>query len=98
LFKKYSGSVKGTGKGLVYIWQTSGVYGLYQGHSVTLLRIFPYAAIKFVAYDVIRGKLIPSQVEEVWYRRIAAGSLAGSLPQGVYANGRLNFCSFHLSS
>lgn len=29
--------------------------GLYQGHSVTLLRIFPYAAIKFVAYEQYRA-------------------------------------------
>jgi solute carrier family 25 (mitochondrial carrier protein), member 16 len=76
-FKQYSGSIKGTFRGLAYIWKTSGIYGLYQGHSATLLRVFPYAAIKFVAYDQIRDHLIPSQVEEVWYRRIAAGSLAG---------------------
>lgn len=25
--------------------------GLFQGHSATLLRIFPYAGIKFMAYD-----------------------------------------------
>lgn len=62
----------------MHIWQTSGVYGLYQGHTATLLRVFPYAAIKFVAYDQIRDHLIPSLVEEVWYRRIAAGSLAGN--------------------
>jgi solute carrier family 25 (mitochondrial carrier protein), member 16 len=67
--------------GLVKIWHEAGFYGLYQGHSATLLRVFPYAAIKFVAYDQIRDHLIPSQVEEVWYRRLAAGSLAGTTPQ-----------------
>jgi solute carrier family 25 protein 16 len=77
-FKQFRGSVKGMGRGLVYIWKTSGIYGLYQGHSVTLLRVFPYAAIKFVAYDQIRDHLIPSKAEEIWHRRIAAGSLAGS--------------------
>lgn len=76
-FKQYAGSVKGMGRGLVEIYKTSGVYGLYQGHTATLLRIFPYAAIKFVAYDQIRDHLIPSKAEEVWFRRIAAGSLAG---------------------
>jgi solute carrier family 25 (mitochondrial carrier protein), member 16 len=79
-FKKYTGSIKGMGRGLVKIWQTSGVYGLFQGHSATLVRIFPYAAIKFVAYDEIRDHLIPTQAEEVWYRRISAGSLAGTFP------------------
>jgi solute carrier family 25 (mitochondrial carrier protein), member 16 len=77
-FKQYSGSVKGTARGLVYIWQTNGAYGLFQGHMATLIRVFPYAAIKFVAYDRIRDHLIPSQEQEVWYRRIAAGSLAGT--------------------
>lgn len=33
------------------IVKQSGLRGLFQGHSVTLLRIFPYAAIKFVAYE-----------------------------------------------
>src|SRR5258708_33608817 len=28
-----------------------GLRGLFQGHSATLLRIFPYAAIKFMAYE-----------------------------------------------
>jgi solute carrier family 25 (mitochondrial carrier protein), member 16 len=78
-FKQYSGSVRGTFRGLVYIWTASGVYGLFQGHSATLLRVFPYAAIKFVAYDQIRDHLIPTKAEEVWYRRIAAGSLAGNM-------------------
>ena len=35
------------------IYKDAGIRGLLQGHSVTLLRIFPYAAIKFMAYDQI---------------------------------------------
>lgn len=35
------------------IYRDAGIRGLMQGHSVTLLRIFPYAAIKFMAYDQI---------------------------------------------
>ena len=35
------------------IYRENGVLGLFQGHSATLLRIFPYAAIKFMAYDQI---------------------------------------------
>lgn len=87
-FKKYSGSVGGTGRGLLYIWQNSGIWGLFQGHSATLLRVFPYAAIKFVAYDQIRDHLIPTQEHEVWYRRIAAGSLAGTLLYSLVFLGR----------
>lgn len=33
------------------IYAETGVRGLLQGHSATLLRIFPYAAIKFMAYE-----------------------------------------------
>ena len=33
------------------IYRDGGARGLLQGHSATLLRIFPYAAIKFMAYD-----------------------------------------------
>ena len=35
------------------IYRQAGVRGLFQGHSATLLRIFPYAAIKFMAYDQV---------------------------------------------
>jgi solute carrier family 25 protein 16 len=33
------------------IYRTNGVRGLFQGHSATLLRIFPYAGVKFMTYD-----------------------------------------------
>ena len=36
------------------IYKDTGTLGLFQGHSATLLRIFPYAAIKFLAYDEVR--------------------------------------------
>ena len=35
------------------LYREGGAMGLLQGHSATLLRIFPYAAIKFMAYDQI---------------------------------------------
>ena len=37
------------------IFKDAGIVGLFQGHSVTLFRIFPYAAIKFVAYEQYRA-------------------------------------------
>ena len=33
------------------IYAETGVRGLLQGHSATILRIFPYAAIKFMSYE-----------------------------------------------
>ena len=54
-----------------------GMRGLFQGHSATLLRIFPYGAIKFLAYEQIRHVIIPSAAEETSVRRFLSGSLAG---------------------
>lgn len=58
--------------------RTEGARGLYKGHSVTLLRIFPYAAIKFLAYEQIRAVIIPSHQHETPFRRLISGSLAGA--------------------
>ena len=54
-----------------------GMRGLFRGHSATLLRIFPYAGIKFLAYEQIRSILIPSASYETHLRRLLSGSLAG---------------------
>ncbi|KAI7902660.1 mitochondrial carrier domain-containing protein [Cokeromyces recurvatus] len=51
--------------------------GLFQGHSVTLIRIFPYAAIKFVAYEQYRAILMPTRAQETPTLQFIAGSLAG---------------------
>lgn len=50
-FQKYSGSWTGMFRAAKDIYGETGVRGLLQGHSATLLRVFPYAAIKFMAYD-----------------------------------------------
>ena len=36
------------------IYINNGSKGLFKGHSATLMRIFPYAAIKFIAYEQFR--------------------------------------------
>jgi solute carrier family 25 protein 16 len=59
------------------ITQEEGASGLFRGHSATLMRIFPYAAIKFLAYEQIRAVLIPSKEKETPFRRLVSGSLAG---------------------
>lgn len=51
--------------------------GLFKGHSATLLRIFPYAGIKFLAYEQIRARVIHSPAQETAGRRFVSGSLAG---------------------
>lgn len=59
------------------IYKDEGARGLFRGHSATILRIFPYAAIKFLAYEQIRSALIPSPAQETPLRRLLSGSLAG---------------------
>ena len=50
-----AGSWDGAWRAAVQIYKDNGVRGLLQGHSATLLRIFPYAAIKFIAYDQVEN-------------------------------------------
>lgn len=50
-----SGSFTGAFRAGRAIYKNAGLMGLFQGHSVTLIRVFPYAAIKFVAYEQYRA-------------------------------------------
>ena len=76
-FVKYTGSWFGVVNAVKDIQRNEGLLGLYRGHSATLLRIFPYAAIKFVAYEQFRAVLINSKEQETSFRRFMSGSLAG---------------------
>lgn len=60
------------------IYRQQGTAGLFRGHSATLLRVFPYAGIKFLAYEQIRSAFIPSKDYETPVRRLLSGSLAGA--------------------
>ncbi|KAL8712934.1 MAG: hypothetical protein Q9220_002792 [cf. Caloplaca sp. 1 TL-2023] len=76
-FAKYTGSWFGVVTAMRDINRQDGLRGLFRGHSATLLRIFPYAAIKFLAYEQIRFLIIPSPTYETPLRRLLSGSLAG---------------------
>ncbi|KAK5660243.1 hypothetical protein OQA88_12781 [Cercophora sp. LCS_1] len=76
-FVKYTGSWFGVARAMREIYHQDGATGLYRGHSATLLRIFPYAAIKFIAYEQIRNLIIHSKDQETPIRRLLSGSLAG---------------------
>ncbi|KAH8881008.1 mitochondrial carrier protein LEU5 [Thozetella sp. PMI_491] len=76
-FAKYAGSWAGVATAIQDIYRQDGPSGLFRGHSATLLRIFPYAAIKFLAYEQIRSVIIPSRDHETPIRRLLSGSLAG---------------------
>ncbi|MCJ1231167.1 hypothetical protein MMC12_007843 [Toensbergia leucococca] len=76
-FAKYTGTWFGVVTAMRDINAQDGLRGLFRGHSATLLRIFPYAAIKFLAYEQIRSVIIPSPAQETSLRRLLSGSLAG---------------------
>lgn len=60
------------------IYRQEGVVGLFRGHSATVLRVFPYAGIKFLAYEQIRSIIIPRKDYETPIRRLLSGSMAGA--------------------
>ncbi|KAK4456735.1 mitochondrial carrier domain-containing protein [Cladorrhinum samala] len=76
-FVKYTGSWRGVAQAMGAIYGQDGVMGLFRGHSATVLRIFPYAGIKFIAYEQIRAVIIPTKDKETPFRRLISGSLAG---------------------
>lgn len=76
-FAKYTGTWFGVVTAMRDINRQDGLRGLFRGHSATLLRIFPYAAIKFLAYEQIRSIIIPTASQETPLRRLLSGSLAG---------------------
>ncbi|KAH6338339.1 hypothetical protein HBI37_117310 [Parastagonospora nodorum] len=76
-FAKYTGSWSGFPTAMYDIYTSTGIRGLFKGHSATLLRIFPYAGIKFLAYEQIRARVIKNKGEETVGRRFLSGSLAG---------------------
>jgi solute carrier family 25 protein 16 len=76
-YAKYSGTWFGFARAMRDIYSVDGSRGLFRGHSATLLRIFPYAGIKFLAYEQIRNVMIKGPEQEVPWRRFMSGSLAG---------------------
>ncbi|KAK3707495.1 coenzyme A transporter [Vermiconidia calcicola] len=78
-FQKYTGSWNGAFRAIRDIYLQDGGWGLFRGHSATLLRIFPYGGIKFLAYEQVRAVVIRGKEQETPLRRFMAGSLAGCM-------------------
>ncbi|KAH9464697.1 hypothetical protein Pst134EB_004216 [Puccinia striiformis f. sp. tritici] len=76
-YAKYTGSLGGVFRAIGAIWNQAGIRGLVQGHSATLVRIFPYAGIKFMSYDILHKSLMPETSKETASRRFIAGALSG---------------------
>jgi solute carrier family 25 protein 16 len=90
------GSPMGLWQASTRIYRTGGLRGLFQGHSATLLRIFPYAGVKFMTYDwaesVSRGAhmelmmqvLITSPDQRTPGRFFVAGAFSGKQATTLY--------------
>lgn len=78
-FQKYSGRWLGVFQAGRDILRSDGPSALFQGHSATLMRIFPYAAIKYMAYDKLHFYLMPTKQSETSSRLFLAGSASGVL-------------------
>ncbi|KLO15237.1 mitochondrial carrier [Schizopora paradoxa] len=76
-FQKYAGTWTGAYRAGKEIYGQTGIRGLFQGHSITLLRIFPYGGVKYMTYDSIHDTLMPTRESETNLRRFLAGSASG---------------------
>ncbi|KAJ2878629.1 coenzyme A transporter, partial [Coemansia aciculifera] len=81
-FVKYTGTHFGLFRAGAEIYRSYGVRGLFQGHSMQLARIFPYAAIKFMSYEQLKMGL-DGHVSDKHVRNFLAGSLCGIISVGV---------------
>lgn len=61
-----------------HIRTSYGILALFKGHSASLVRVFPYAGINFLAYEQFRAAIITSPEKEAPWRRFLCGSMAGA--------------------
>ncbi|ORZ35764.1 mitochondrial carrier domain-containing protein, partial [Catenaria anguillulae PL171] len=76
-FAHHRGSLSGVFRAALDIRNQHGLGGLFQGHSATLIRIFPYAAIKFMAFEQYKHVIFPKEGRAGPGHQLLAGSLAG---------------------
>ena len=77
-FVQYSNHWNGLIKATRDIRKSYGIPALFKGHSASLVRVFPYAGINFLAYEQFRTAIIVSPETETPLRRFLCGSLAGA--------------------
>ncbi|KZV92262.1 mitochondrial carrier [Exidia glandulosa HHB12029] len=74
-YAKYSGA------GLVYtlrdIAKKDGIRGLFRGHSLTLARAIPHAAVGFTIYEAISAVFMPTRDTQTSSRRLVTGAVTG---------------------
>ncbi|KAJ7686578.1 mitochondrial carrier [Mycena rosella] len=76
-FIRFAGTRDGLLCALQYIAQTQGVRGLYQGHTLTLARAIPHAAVGYTVYEKVSKWLMPTPESQTSFRRLTAGAITG---------------------
>ena len=56
-----------------------GISSLFKGHSASLIRVFPYAGINFLAYEQLQRAFIISPATDTPFHRFLCGSTAGAI-------------------
>jgi len=74
---------KGTLWSLNHILKTEGVFGMFKGNALTCVKITPFSAVEFYAYEVYKKKLFPGKTKkELGYgAKLLCGSLTGMTAQ-----------------
>ncbi|CAK5275433.1 unnamed protein product [Mycena citricolor] len=76
-FVRFAGSWRGAVQALQHISHTQGVRGLFQGHTLTLARAIPHAAVGYTVYEKVSVWLMPTPESRTSFRRLAAGAITG---------------------
>ncbi|KAJ1994000.1 coenzyme A transporter [Coemansia spiralis] len=81
-YARYAGTHFGLFKAGAAIYREYGIRGLFQGHSMQLARIFPYAAIKYMSYEQLK-LILGRRISDQHLRNFLAGSLCGVISVAV---------------
>jgi solute carrier family 25 protein 16 len=104
IYAPFQGSFSGYFKAISMVQNQQGIRGLFQGHSATLLRIFPYAGIKFMMYEQFKVYMMPTKVRETideigtsnWKKKIHSRQFSWLYFRNLYLSLRSDTCAFGL--
>ncbi|KAE8143093.1 mitochondrial carrier domain-containing protein [Aspergillus pseudotamarii] len=78
-FLRYSTRWNGLIDAASHIRTSHGIPALFKGHSASLIRVFPYAGINFLAYEQLQRAVIISPETDTPFHRFLCGSTAGAI-------------------
>ncbi|OGM47142.1 mitochondrial carrier protein Leu5 [Aspergillus bombycis] len=78
-FLRYSTRWNGLIEAVSHIRTSHGISALFKGHAASLIRVFPYAGINFLAYEQLQRAIIGSPQTDTPFHRFFCGSMAGAI-------------------